>query len=372
MHPAPRSRVPRGEVVAPGNALAPNEENLIDLDSQKAQHHGLRRTATSDTVKANGINPELSSSPKKPLHLRRPSSATGNSDQSVPKRVTDRNRLKHLGPSNLASRPRQTRYNTVKIKPGGGSFSDVSKLQESTETPRSLSMSTAPQGGVGAGLLQSAGKDAKDGVLAVQAGYGTINSTSPDSKRLQTPNKGDRSAPDFDHSESPSKTNLNSNEATPTNKSRPPPRSPTSKPTSQSTLGSLGSPQPSPTRGARSKRSVARSGSITENIIDRDGIKKVVLETTSSSDDSGSGGGARVDGSAAATAGAEEDKKGEDGEAREENRKPGSSSADRNGEEGGSSGAGGKKKRRRRKRGKTGPGRGSEEERELLEREGEE
>ncbi len=337
MQPAPRSRVPRGEVVATGSALANNEENLIDLDEdQKAQHHALRRTATSDTVKANGTHPELGSSPKKPLHLRRPSSATGNSDQSVPKRLTDRDHLKHLGPSNLASRPRQTRYNTVKIKPGGGSFvPDAAKPQDPAETPRSLSISTAPQGGVGAGLLQSAGKDAKDGVQAIQAGYGTINSTSPDSKRPKTPSKGHQSLPEIDH-ETPEISNLN--EDTPTNK-RPPASSSKSRPTSQSTLGSL--PSPTSSTRARTKRNVARSGSITENIIDRDGIKKVVLETTSSSDDSGSGG-ARVDGQE---------------EEMEENKKPAQNSEEPS--------SGGKKKRRRRKK-RT--GRGSEEERGLLER----
>ena len=320
--------------------LATNEENLIDLNGdQKAPHHTLGRTATSDTIKANGINPELGSSPKKPLHLRRPSSATGNSDQSAPKRATDRDHLKHLGPSNLASRPRQTRYNTVKIKPGPGtSVPDAAKPHDSVETPRSLSMSTAPQGGVGAGLLQSAGKDAKDGVLAVQAGYGTINSTSPDSKRPKTPSKGHQSIPEA--GQKPPRLN-DSSEDIPTTK-RPQSSSSKSRPTSQSTIGSLRS-QTSPTR-ARSKRGVARSGSITENIIDRDGIKKVVLETTSSSDDSGSGG-AKVDAAG--------------DEARDENSKPEGTSSEE------PASGGGKKKRRRRKRGKTGKG---GEERGLLDR----
>ncbi|TVY48353.1 Protein MAM3 [Lachnellula cervina] len=37
---------------------------------------------------------------------------------------------KHLGPSNLASRPAQTRYSTIKIKPGKGTFDEVSKNAE--------------------------------------------------------------------------------------------------------------------------------------------------------------------------------------------------------------------------------------------------
>jgi len=193
----------------------------------------------------------------------------------------------------------------------------------------------APQGGVGAGLLQSAGKDAKDGVLALQAGYGTIGSTPPDSKRPKTPSKGHQSVSEIDHDPS---TPIKSNEDTPTNR-RPAPATSKPRPTSQSTLGSLQS-RDSPTQ-PRTKRGAVRSGSITENIIDRDGIKKVVLETTSSSDDSGSGG-ARVYGQE---------------EEREENRRPEPSS-----EEPTSSG---KKKRRRRKRKAD---KGSEEERGLLER----
>ena len=91
---------------------------------------------------------------------------------------------KNLGPSNLASRPRTTRYNTVKIKPGGAGLSDAAhkQAQESRSEPRHVSASPAPQGGVGAGLLSSAGKDAKDGVIAVQAGYGTMGVSPPLSK----------------------------------------------------------------------------------------------------------------------------------------------------------------------------------------------
>ena len=91
---------------------------------------------------------------------------------------------KNLGPSNLASRPRTTRYNTVKIKPGGAGLSDAAHkhAQQSPSEPRHASASPAPQGGVGAGLLSSAGKDAKDGVIAVQAGYGTMGVSPPQSK----------------------------------------------------------------------------------------------------------------------------------------------------------------------------------------------
>jgi len=58
---------------------------------------------------------------------------------------------------------------------------------------------------------------------------------------------------------------------------------PTSKHRSHSisTIGSLRSPSP---RSPPKKRHTARSGSISENVIDVNGVRKIVLETTSSSD----------------------------------------------------------------------------------------
>ena len=274
MAPAPKYRVPKGEIVAPPETpIVINEENLIDLDDEpKPPSQALRRQATSDghTGKANGPHPEPGNSLMTGSQLRRTSSVAGTSErEGGPKRSNTmemREHLKHLGPSNLASRPRQTRYNTVKIKPGGGSLADSSsKSQETTETPENLSMSTAPQGGVGAGLLNSAGKDAKDGVLAVQAGYG---SSPKDSKRG-----------DYKDSENESSERQEFN-----NKAESPPSVHTSRSASQSTLGSL-QKQNSGTSNFKKTNSVARSGSITENIVDTGGIKKTVLETTSSSSD---------------------------------------------------------------------------------------
>ncbi|TVY94024.1 Protein MAM3 [Lachnellula willkommii] len=58
---------------------------------------------------------------------------------------------KHLGPSNLASRPAQTRYSTIKIKPGKGTFDEISKNAESGAG----SGAGAQQGSGGAGALSS-------------------------------------------------------------------------------------------------------------------------------------------------------------------------------------------------------------------------
>lgn len=330
MAPAPKSRVPKGEVVASESTIVAGEEDLIDLaeDQKSPKDWPLRRNATADgsVMKVNGSHPDLGTSPKAAPDLRRISSVTGASDrESAPKRSNTLEHLKHLGPSNLASRPRQTRYNTVKIKPGGGSIPEyIPKTQETSETPRTLSVSAAPHGGVGAGLLSSAGKEAKDGVQALQAGYGSIGA-SPDAPK--TPSKGSQSFP-FDKTDS----NQQENQGPNTSYQSPSDRAPAVRTNSHSTLGSLNGRSQSPK--IRKTNSVARSGSITENIIDMGGIKKTVLETTSSSSDDAEN--RPEEGNAAEL------------EEEEEDHAAGSEEQGKENDNGGE--AGGRKKRRRRKR----------------------
>ena len=280
LNPAPKFRVPKGEVITePDDTIADGQENLIDIDGeQKAEpHNTMRRSATNEghIVKMNGNNTEVATSPKARQAFRRTSSIANVSDKEGVSKPRQRNpemreHLKHLGPSNLASRPRQTRYNTVKIKPGAGSLADGMKASDGgPETPRTGSI--AAQGGIGAGTINSAGKDAKDGVLALQAGYGTIHSGSPPSPRNPRNNDFLTKA-----SEETRQARLGADsDGRPGSKHR-------SRATSHSTVGSMdGIKSPPPL----SKRGTARSGSITENIIEAGGIRKTVLEMTSSSDD---------------------------------------------------------------------------------------
>jgi metal transporter CNNM len=305
-------RVPKGEVVTePDDTLAAGEENLIDLgEDNKDPQHVMRRTLTHDSAvaKLNGLQSELGTSPRKQPVLRRTSSTQYSSDREGPQRKASKGEVpdhfKRLGPSNLASRPRQTRYNTVKIKPGGGSFSDgAGKPQDAPKTLQT--QSPAAQGGIGAGLV-SAGKDAKDGVLALQAGYGTLNSSSPPSPKNSR--KG--------HLVALAENGMEGSQ------SKRPVSEHGSRPGSEDTVGSMKSGAFSP----RAKKRPARSGSITENIIDAGGIKKTVLEMTSSSEDHDDGG---------AQIGADGASDGNDNDGKE-NSKPGDGS--------------GKKKRRRKKR----------------------
>jgi metal transporter CNNM len=130
----------------------------------------------------------------------------------------------------------------------------------------------APHGGEGEGLLKSAGQDAKDGVQAVQQGYGSFGPN--------TPTRLSKNEIYVDGEARGSNLSVNK-----TRKSESPERNPhpisrhdsDSSGRSSDTLGSLNG------SGSRRKRGAARSGSITENIIEAGGIRKVVLETNSSS-----------------------------------------------------------------------------------------
>ncbi|KAI4244086.1 MAG: hypothetical protein L6R42_010546, partial [Xanthoria sp. 1 TBL-2021] len=180
---APKTKIGKHGVIAePETNIAQTEEDLIDLDYEnKPQHKALQRTATGELA-ANG---SASDKAKPNPNLRRTSSIASVTKDGQPKPLSNVDHFRHLGPSNLASRPRQTRYNTVKIKPGGGSLAEnVIKANAGNNdgSPLAVSIaSPAPQGGAGTGLLSSAGKDASDGVLAVQKGYGTIGGTPPKS-----------------------------------------------------------------------------------------------------------------------------------------------------------------------------------------------
>ena len=305
INPAPKSRVPKGQVVTDVDSnVAEGEEALIDLgEDKKDPHQAMRRHATSIDTRA----PEANGRPE---DLRRHSSTAFTSDREGGQKKLKpqiRDHFKHLGPSNLASRPRQTRYNTVKIKPGAGTLGDaMSKASENSDTtPRN---SIATQGGVGAGLLNSAGKDAKDGVLAVAAGYGSI----PSGASPPSPNKSRRGLAALAENGSPGRGEDSPSENRTRSKQK-------SRSNSQSTLGSMHSGTKSP---KKNKRSAARSGSITEQIVDAGGIKKTVLEMTSSSDSGEGGAQVQADGASDAVDGKKENNQPGDSKKKKRRRRP--------------------------------------------------
>lgn len=206
-------------------------------------------------------------------------------NETVTKRGTDevREHLRHLGPSNLASRPRQTRYQSVKIKaPGcsptraGPTDSDSGSRLSGEQIPRSTE-TIGHQGGITAGLLHSAGKDAKDGVRALKFGYGTIGAHEGGNQA----SKGTQATFNTDLTKLVVPEVENENQAETLQMQSSPLRTPNrSKPSSVHSYETRAiDHQRAPSRIS----GPARSGSITEQVIDVNGIRKVILQTTSSS-----------------------------------------------------------------------------------------
>ncbi|KAL9603799.1 MAG: hypothetical protein Q9219_000908 [cf. Caloplaca sp. 3 TL-2023] len=298
---APKTRIGKHGVVAdPESNIGQAEENLIDIgEDGKPQHKALQRAQTHDHVPlAHGSTPESIPDSRRNSNLRRTSSIASVTKDGQPKPLNNLDHFRNLGPSNLASRPRQTRYNTVKIKPGGGGLAEnIVKASEAASSGSHLAVSTAspaPHGGVGTGLLNSAGKNASDGVLAVQQGYGTMTGASPPkSGGKPTNSSGGVSAASQAHPSATIPEEEQQQQPQRQDRSKSKSASPHHS-DSESTIGSLrrnsqhsrsASRYNAPDVSPRQKRGTARSGSITENIVDMGGIKKVVLETTSSSEE---------------------------------------------------------------------------------------
>lgn len=288
--PAPRTRVPKGQIVAdPTNAVANGREgNLIDIDEgETLSPADLHKK--SKPSKANGH--DYSSSPRRsvPQVRRRSSGGSQIGELKGARRANPgdmREHLKHLGPSNLASRPKATRWTSVKIKPGSGADMQAMSNGSGPKTPdRQVSESASSfHGGIGEGLLHSGGVDAKDGVQAVQLGYGGTSLGSPlgrrptssASKGIQTSASRDESQMlDVGADDEDGRSRRSSRKA----RSRRSARS-----RSESTIGSLPDRERNGSKSPRyTSKGPARSGSITENVVDSNGIRKVVLEMTSSS-----------------------------------------------------------------------------------------
>jgi metal transporter CNNM len=278
MTPAPKARVQKGQIV--GNPEAPSlhapEDDLIDLrEGQRPE--AARLISNGDTRSTSPAR--FGTSPKTTL-LGRSSSGADCRNIMVRGNINDmREHLKHLGPSNLASRPKTTRYNTVKIKsasqPARSESRTDSTIQRESIIEEPYRDYPDPFGGEGEGLLKSAGKDASDGVQALQQGYGSFDPTTPlspsklaNSEQAYQDGASDpKQSPTNGFSESPQRISLSRNNTVHSE--------------SSDTVGSLKAAR-SP---SRRKKAMTRSGSITENVIEAGGVRKVVLETTSSSSD---------------------------------------------------------------------------------------
>jgi metal transporter CNNM len=269
--------VQKGHVV--GNPDTPAvhapEDHLIDL----TEGRGIEAIKVVSNGDSRSNSPaHLGTSPKTTF-LRRSSSGADGNHIPVRGNVNDmREHLKHLGPSNLASRPKTTRYNTVKIKsasqPGRSDSRTDSSIQRDSIVEEPYRDDPAPYSGESEGLLRSAGKDAKDGVQALQQGYGSFDHNAP-----LSPSKLAKSEQAYQDGASDAKHSPTNGNSSPKGISFT--RNDTAGSESSDTIASLQSGR-SPNRR---KKATTRSGSITENVIEAGGVRKVVLETTSSSSD---------------------------------------------------------------------------------------
>lgn len=369
--PAPRTRytksnlvadTPNGEITDEDDHPEANEETGL-LSSDKDSRRG---STNGTTVLMRRRSSTGSSAPLKPVPIR-----SNTADL--------RQHLKHLGPSNVASRPKATKYTSVKIKPGVGtipeggvpkprSIADGGSQRASSPDGTHINNGTpAPEGGAGAGLLADAARDAKDGALLVSHGYGTMSSTpkpNKDESEEVVVAQGPSNSPPKDMTASEASAFADQHTSVPKEASgdnnsngvksshdtkeesndaerRDEPELPeklivggdgTSRPISREdsasgsdTLGEMENQE----RRPRAKRT-ARSGSITENVVNVGGMKKMVLETTSSSDGEDGKKWSRNDGA--------------------EERAPESGNADGEGEGEGSKTAAKKKKNKKKKR----------------------
>ena len=221
----------------------------------------------------------LSSSPKLTTFMMRRSSAgvDGHTIKTtIPVRANFdelKQHLKHLGPSNPATNPKNTRSTTVKVKPG-----HVILPPRPASVAEGLVESHYDEGDETTSLLRPQ-VSGKDGIQILAQTYG---STSPvlDFAALSSQQEDTvpSSVPTPDTVEQSTKSTQTPSKAA---RAEPGPERPGKR--SSSSGGSTHSFRAD--SAIYGKQAYVRSGSITENVVESRGVRKVVLETTSSNDD---------------------------------------------------------------------------------------
>ncbi|KAK4665809.1 cell agglutination protein Mam3 [Podospora pseudopauciseta] len=274
LQPAPKARVQRRQSedqagrFAEHNGLADHGGDLIQFDTTG--------TTSFDS-------PALSSSPKlATLMMRRSSAGREGHHMTVPVRANFediRQHLKHLGPSNPATNPRDTKSTTVKIKPGTGllhtagrSSSVAEGAIEESPLEHVREHAEEEEGDETTSLLNPQ-VTGKDGIQALQQTYGA---TSPVTVQLASPINGVPTLT-LETPDQADKSSMQNTKQSPTESTSAGHRSVSSGDSTHSARNDVGNLIPA--------KPYVRSGSITENIVESRGVRKVVLETTSSNDE---------------------------------------------------------------------------------------
>ncbi|KAK0641072.1 hypothetical protein B0T16DRAFT_393413 [Cercophora newfieldiana] len=281
--PAPKARIQRHHSQSEDHALKAGDDSTIVADSSSMM---ARPDSQSQAVEWAGISAHdaaaLSTSPKLTTFMMRRSSAgvDGHTVQTtIPVRANFdelRQHLKHLGPSNPATNPKNTRSTTVKVKPGIVLPPRSASVTEGAVTESAV---LHDEGDETTNLLRPQ-ITGKDGIQALRQSYGATNPAPAVTVQLSS-SQGDVAPPlkmTLETAEQSSKATQTQQRAT------PPEESPTSRGKRSSSSG--GSAHSLRADSAiYGKQAFVRSGSITENVIESRGVRKVVLETTSSNDE---------------------------------------------------------------------------------------
>ncbi|KAL1976209.1 hypothetical protein VTN31DRAFT_2491 [Thermomyces dupontii] len=255
LSPAPKARVPKGQIVQERPTLTVYTADEEDGSNGPPAEGPPRRTSSG-----------LNQIPAPRFSVRNKPDAP---HEILTKRGTEevREHLKHLGPSNLASRPRQTRYQNVKIKTPdltrtlSGGLTDTNSVTRSSD----VSLPKSPES------------------RAADRGYGTMDRSSPSSEPIQKNSSSNNLKVDGSRLAVPE----DATETGPSSPKRSPSRSPHGSPnrsrSKPSSIRSYDSRSGDPIRPSYQAHGPARSGSITEQIIDVGGVKKVILQTTNGS-----------------------------------------------------------------------------------------
>ncbi|KAI0467496.1 hypothetical protein F4859DRAFT_493541 [Xylaria cf. heliscus] len=265
-HPGPHARAQRRDLMVKDTAI--KDGILVDLadedaEGQDDQHSRLKRTPSANERAEASF---LSQSPKATTLLLRRTSADQNGKPvhtTVPVKANFedmRDHLKNLGPSNPASNPKTTRVSAVKIKPGLAASPPIHPQIH----PRSALVDVIPEdpnstADEHTSLLRPQ-LTAKDGVQALHHSYYGSDTSGRGDLTKHTVVAADISQPSGKENDISQAGQAMSSEGT----------------TSPTDSGE--------TEPAVRRRGHVRSGSITENIVEAGGIRKVVLEANSSSE----------------------------------------------------------------------------------------
>jgi metal transporter CNNM len=314
--PAPKARPTRKESGTDAAVRkTTDEDDLIDLNEPRQM-----RDKRLGSITAYSDAPAPSSSPKTATFMMRRSSTgpdgnMGNNAVPVKANLDEMwQQLKHLGPSNPATNPKNTRSTAVTIKTGrGGAVAPVILAPSSVpnDIPAAVTERLSDDIDEERSPLLRPKITGKSGVHAVRKSYGSVggseaqsrlagrsivSSPAPEAMLIDTDPVTVEMGTQTAVSEEPAAIVELPTELVTTSSSEPASKTaeePIPRPVSESAdivPDLLDTPISTRSQGSIPPRHLksVRSGSITENIYDHGGVQKIVIETTSSGEEGAS------------------------------------------------------------------------------------